>query len=121
MREAQHQGGVAAGPGRQPLGTQLRCEVALEGRDADELDARFGAGQHLLPQAVLAEAARAHLPVPARHAAEHHDQFARLLDHRPGRVLARVAGVGADDVGHEDQGRVVAVVALTARRSRRCS
>ena len=114
VREPHHDRRVRAGAGREPFRLQRLGGVAAERADVDELDARLGAGRDLPAQPVPPDAAAGDLGVAQRDAAEHHDQPAFAGDHAPPGRLLHVVAEAAHDVGHQHQGRVVAVVALGA-------
>ena len=108
--EAEHQGRVAVGFRRQPLGAEIVWAVVAHRRDRDELHA--GLARLLQPDFAVMGAAAAgiDLHVADIGAAEHHHQLGVLGDAAPGRHRPADRRVGADDMRQKDHAGGVGIV-----------
>ena len=111
MRDAKHYRGVRPWTWRQPLRFQFICHIGSQGTKRYERDAGIFAGYEVWFQAVLGSAAACNLCIANGKTTKSDHQFTILSDRFEPRGLFYALSEIADDVFHQNQCSLIAVVA----------
>ena len=109
VAQGEHERGVGAGHGGDPLGAQVSIGVAAQRADRDQPAAARRRGRQRLSHGVPGDAARGHGRVLRGQPAERHEQVGVLGDDRPRRAARDDLGRVPDHVRQQHRGGSVTV------------